>query len=430
MRPLRGSGSCGSGWSVPRVSIQLSLSQVYAFTSTGTQLAPPDCAMLTLLLTLLARTAADEESSCASIIAADIARGDLYAARRAAVAHSSRPDRFHSPLSSNVDASECAAAWRAAIDTLLERPEAMALIASAHRTYAKIVAATPKRVLCADEKWEFCCSSLIELSSCDCACAMGDGSRSYLRLPALREIAVLLRLPSGRFLSIEQDGLLRPFDVPTVLWPAGYLLSLWVADPSQRSKWARPHGLTRVLELGTGTGAAAIAAAFGAADGHSISAVATDVANRSLALVVANAALAGVTNVLVQPLDWYDDASIAAAIADGGPGPFDLVLGAALHFEKWQERLWTVLERLTIAPSTAPDAGDESCAEGGSRGGDHAGSLVALSHTIGAIQSPPLSVAFVEVERVPGAPRYGMTSRWNGESEFEVVLLRRVRRPT
>ncbi|KOO26986.1 capsular polysaccharide synthesis, partial [Chrysochromulina tobinii] len=142
------------------------------------------------------------------------------------------------------------------------------------------------------------------ISSCDCACAMGNGSRSYLRLPALREIAV-------------------------------------------------------------------------------------------------------------QPLDWYDDASIAAAIADGGPGPFDLVLGAALQFEQWQEHLWSVLERLTIAPSTAPDAGDESCAEGGSRGGDHAGSLVALSHTIGAIQSPPLSVAFVEVERVPGAPRYGMTSRWS-----------------
>lgn len=390
------------------------------------------------LLALLARTAAADDESCATIIAADIARGDLYAARRAAVAHSSRPARFHSPLSSNVaeagdvDASECAAAWRAAVDTLLERPEAMALIASAHRTYANRVAATPKRVLCQDEQWEFCCSSLIDRSSCDCACAMGNGSRSYLRLPALREIAVQVRLPSGRFLSIEQDGLLRPFDVPTVLWPAGYLLSLWVADPSQRSKWARPHGLTRVLELGTGTGAVAIAAvAVGATDGrHRISAVATDVANRSIALAVANAALAGVTNVLVQPLDWYDDASIAAAIADGGPGPFDLVLGAALQFEQWQERLWSVLERLTIAPSTAPDAGDESCAEGGSRGGDHAGSLVALSHTIGAIQSPPVSVAFVEVERVPGAPRYGMTSRWSGESEFEVVLLRRVRRPT
>ena len=66
------------------------------------------------LLTLLARTAADDES-CGTVIAADIARGDLYAARRAAVAHSSRPARFHSPLSSNVaeagnvDASECAA---------------------------------------------------------------------------------------------------------------------------------------------------------------------------------------------------------------------------------------------------------------------------------------------------------------------------------
>ena len=60
-------------------------------------------------------------------------------------------------------------------------------------------------------------------------CAMGNTSRAFLRLPALRELAVQVRLPTGQLLRIEQDGLLRPFDLPTVLWPAGYLLALWAA---------------------------------------------------------------------------------------------------------------------------------------------------------------------------------------------------------
>ena len=64
------------------------------------------------------------------------------------------------------------------------------------------------------------------------------------------------------------QGLLRPFDLPTVLWPAGYLLSLWAADPEQRALWAttgRQATAARpsVLDLGTGTGAAAVAAAIG-----------------------------------------------------------------------------------------------------------------------------------------------------------------------
>ena len=38
-----------------------------------------------------------------------------------------------------------------------------------------------------------------------------------------------VRLPTGRLMRVEQDGWLRPFDMPTVMWPAGFLLAQWAS---------------------------------------------------------------------------------------------------------------------------------------------------------------------------------------------------------
>ena len=153
---------------------------------------------------------------CHAVISDDVAAGNLYSARRAAVGHSSRPESglpmFASGGGSTVDATECAAAWSMAVDALLERPDAFALIDAAHRQHAHagLIVTHRKGLKCADEHWESCCSSL-QTSTCkdterrEC-CHMGNGTRAHLRLPALREIAIDVRLPTGRLIRIEQDA--------------------------------------------------------------------------------------------------------------------------------------------------------------------------------------------------------------------------------
>ena len=55
------------------------------------------------------------------------------------------------------------------------------------------------------------------------------------------------------------------------------------------------------------------------------------------------------------------------------------------------------------------------------------GSLVALAHTVGSLKAPPQSAAFQMLGRVPGMA-YGMHTRWSEtESDFEILLARRVR---
>ena len=179
--------------------------------------------------------------------------------------------------------------------------------------------------------WETCCSTLRSLRSSRCGgdlaprasacCAFGNASRSFLRIPALREAWVQVRLPTGTLLRLEQDGWLRPFDMPTVLWPAGFLLAQWAAGG------ACAAGL-RVLELGAGVGAPSIACALSGAR-----VLATDVAPTSLALIEANAGLNGVAAAALRTarFDWHSDADLERVAAGG---PYDLVMGAALQFER------------------------------------------------------------------------------------------------
>ena len=123
------------------------------------------------------------------------------------------------------------------------------------------------------DRWDSCCSGLVDrrasrksgvASNSDChdetsglplCCDFFNGSPSHLRLPALREVALNIRISieggdvntstnlasceaddsntSVATISLEQDGFLRPFDVSSILWPAGYLLTLCVASPDQ-----------------------------------------------------------------------------------------------------------------------------------------------------------------------------------------------------
>jgi hypothetical protein len=196
-------------------------------------------------------------------------------------------------------------------------------------------------------------------------CVLAPGRAAYRHLPVLWETVVWLWIPAlgdgagdggnhALLLRIEQDGFLRPFDMPTVLWPAGFLLSQWVgAQGCQR--WAG----RRVLELGSGVGAASVVAA------HCGAAVtATDLEWRALGLTLVNALSNGVAaavgagnesagfgTVMVLRLDWDDLLQVANVQAQYGP--FDEIIGASLQFEKWKDRMWEVLARLA-APAGGP----------------------------------------------------------------------------
>ncbi|CAE8588628.1 unnamed protein product, partial [Polarella glacialis] len=217
------------------------------------------------------------------------------------------------------------------------------------------------------------------------------GSDGYLVIPALMEVSVMLLLPNRRLLRIEQDGFLRAFDQSTVLWPAAYLLSQWLASPDRCSQLRG----RKVLELGAGVGGPAVAAA---ACGAKV--LATDEALRSLALIQANAGLNG-EELDTEAFDWHDDAHLDRI---RGHGPFDLIIGAALRFEDWWPRLWHVLSELSQG-QRAP--------------------LIALVHSSDAIQPP--AEWFQLVQRISG-DAYGMARPDRGPdfaaSDFELVLFK------
>ena len=137
-----------------------------------------------------------------------------------------------------------------------------------------------------------------------------------------------------------------------MLWPAGYLLATWVSDTQEQTGWGqlgtKRHGAPRVIDLGTGTGAVAIAAALSS----DASVVATDEANRSLALATANAALSG-AQLSVFRFDWEEPSLIEQAAA---MGPFDLVTGAALQFERWEVGVHAFMHTLHICHAKAAES--------------------------------------------------------------------------
>ena len=99
-------------------------------------------------------------------------------------------------------------------------------------------------------------------------CEFHARTRSYLRLPAIREVALRVRVQSENGIEesfdLEQDGFLRRFDVASILWPSGYFLALCVAAPAvcgipELDEVATSNKMAFVIELGTGIGLPSIA---------------------------------------------------------------------------------------------------------------------------------------------------------------------------
>lgn len=376
-----------------------------------------------------------EDDDCLALILPAVRRGDLWNARRRALAScfmaplgTANPSFLlgaappaPSPRAFNDRCSRrCAEAWGVATAELFAQPDYLHLIHRTHsRHFRRLGGAehlwSARLAECfADSRghhgiradgWESCCSSLRDLGDTDgCGaegrsraiecCAFGNTSRSFLRIPAIREGFVQVRLPTGRLMRVEQDGWLRPFDMPTVMWPAGFLLAQWASGACAQLQ----GGAGAVLELGAGAGAASVACALSSGVAHVI---ATDIETRSLALSTANAALNGATAFETTRFDWHDDAELARMVA---AGPYAIIMGASLQYEAWTARLWALLGAL---------ASEET--------------LVALVHTTGALKldEAPARAAFREVERIGGAALgMGVGPADDVFSEFEVVLLR------
>ena len=195
-------------------------------------------------------SAAPARPRCDDVLRPHVVAGRLAAARRAALALYRAEPR---PAA----AKECSSAWqRLQEEALGDGAGLLALVGSAAAQERGAVAAIggvrrcwpagPDQQL--RQHWTACCAPFASAgidggeASAGCAvgtddraacCAFGPGSDSYQAVPALMETEIPLWLakPRPAVLTLQQDGFLRPFDMPTVLWPAGYLLATWVVRP-------------------------------------------------------------------------------------------------------------------------------------------------------------------------------------------------------
>lgn len=223
--------------------------------------------------------------------------------------------------------------------------------------------------------WNLLCSGRA-LDDC-CALELGDNA---LHLPAITEVA--LRYEDAVIL---QDGWLRPFDVPTSLWPGSYLLARFVAEEPSLFQ-----GKT-VLELGTGVGVAALALCRLAAH-----VFATDISTHALALAAANlAAYCERESWSVSRFDWRFPR----------PRDVDLVVGASLQFDDpgaWPTPLPQVLSQMLL---------------------DGRYAILVHAYDDSAFEALNASDNFHVDRRVPSAD-LGLISR-HGSSEFEVLVVRK-----
>ena len=302
-------------------------------------------------------------------------------------------------------ADRCRKSWKDQVDRMADHESAyVSRICRSHRPH--VGRASERSVDCWANRtgvdWKSCCRNELGPSgnaSCfspnlsfERCCTFSERNRNHDSLPALYEISLTVETSSG-WIVLSQDGFLRPFDVGSVLWPSGYLLTLFVSNAFCASIKGK-----RVLELGAGVGGPSIASAkCGAA-----AVLATDRAFHSRLLIAANAARNGVV-VDVLSFDWLSEAELALLVARG---PWDVVIGAAILVESWMARMWLVLEALLRS-------GRES---GASTNGSR---TVLLAHTAGVIE-PPVSSSFRISSRVP-SEQFGMRNRFSGTSDFEVV---------
>lgn len=258
-------------------------------------------------------------------------------------------------------------------------------------------------------------------------CEFHNQTFSYLHLPVLKELALRIRIGTDEpgvyeSYNLEQDGFLRKFDTSTVLWPAGYLLSLCISAPNYcgipellnalvtydrnpNKGFSQQH--PKVLELAAGIGAPSIAMArllhrcIGTDAGMVI---ATDNKPQALALIASNAlcANASVSAALLDYLDW----SSVIKFREQVQSRFKIIIGAALIIEPSKnqtEKLWKSLDALL-------DWSDRS--------------VVVLVHTVGLLPLPGSNSGFQLVRSISG-DRFNMKTRWGHNSEFEISVFQR-----
>ncbi|KAL7541702.1 hypothetical protein ACHAXR_011147 [Thalassiosira sp. AJA248-18] len=304
------------------------------------------------------------------------------------------------------------------------------------------------------ERWNDCCSFFrSDDKECfDVTCELAEGLDNHLILPALREPSVSIRLKfrdsiskgteKGELIKIEQEGSLRMFDVSGVLWPAGFLLGLCLADPLA---CGFPEVLDAVhnwwpfaVELGAGVGFPSISFAKTMEyhkKGSNCDAnvcdqrhkapmiVATDISNASLALITSNAYNNGVGNlVAAKDANHTDSNSLSilsqqvftSYVGDKRKDGFDVIFGSSLQAlfdgtERQGAALWQSLDSLLSKRKNA---------------------VVLLSHVRTGdekIEVPQESGRLFELVRRVSGDHFGMKTRDGHRSDFELVMLRRRR---
>lgn len=271
-----------------------------------------------------------------------------------------------------------------------------------------------------NEKWDRCCSLLpwnnkyeqkrrnffAELPD---VCEISLGSASHLRLPAINEPSLRLRIGST-VLYIEQEGYLRPFDVAGILWPSGFLLSQCLADAMACHPLLGQH-LQRLstddspvaIELGAGIGVASITllSQLGA-----YQVLATDTSPHSWALTLSNA-MANNVSVLVDHLNHTNVQSLTTIRQEYRPKEgFLIVMGSSLQllFQNTSSSdafLWKALDVLLA------DRG-----------------IGVFAHTATEALQHPADGRYSLMTRISG-DQYDMKTRGGTSSDFEIVVFQR-----
>ena len=266
-------------------------------------------------------------------------------------------------------------------------------------------------------------------------CNLSQGSLAYLRLPALLELSLRIRLkptnPPGvepYDIVLEQDGFLRRYDTAGVLWPTGYLLTLCMSDPIKcgipelfDAVDAAPSTLVAV-EIGAGTGAPSIAfsrniQALEDARGNKSNSpriVVTDRAPESLGLILSNARASGAAVEVTRTSDHTNVSKLEffkrKNIKTDGVNGFAVVLGSSLEalFDFMtndpRHKLWSTLDHL-VDP-------------------DNPHALAILAHVKGAVIPPKSNGKFELAKTIPGND-FGMLTRSGDESDFEISVYKR-----
>ncbi|KAL3910202.1 MAG: hypothetical protein SGARI_002239 [Bacillariaceae sp.] len=260
---------------------------------------------------------------------------------------------------------------------------------------------------------------------------------TYLRLPALEEPAIRLQIPFGGenassqlehfTLDLEQDGFLRTFQVDSVLWPSGYLLSLCMGNlrqcvPETRDLHQKRSHVT-ALELGCGIGAPSIALAkhLSAKNTTTASIVATDFSPYARLLTESNAYYNHVANfVHTAAMDHFNNTSMEQVVQQYSHGDgVDVIYGSSLQglfvdTHKDDSPLWLALGILLRSDGLAVFAHTRN---------DDDKLQAPLSSTS---KSNSFELLYC---KSGSEPMFGpMTTRHGEESDFEICVFRRRRR--